>query len=1116
MYYQSSARPNDPSEPESDRLKTLLDNLNNLRGKLKNFTVIDELGQPIGEINDLILDAGHQLNLVIAQPDAQERQSSVLLNGRRIKKVSVQTQSVFVDITKADVRLLPEYLLPDETEVTPSEPTESLEIHSTNAPPAELELNGAPPAIVTPDFSLDVMEPPPGVSTPHNQDEAQDDLSFLDFEAASTSESLDELSNLELPNEARSLDEFSLLDSSESSTDEVDQSELAELNFANESVAGLPDLDLGSDATDEWAEFDRIMAVSPIEANGTLALGNSQDELGDGEPLPEAFSLADVELDHTASDAIDTANTADLTADLAAEDDFADLEFTQVDSLTALDLSSDESNLLELGVESTDMLASPELSLESSDVLPELDFDLTDSLPTPDLSAESTEALPELSFDQPDSLSALDLSAESTEALPELSFDQPDSSLSFDLPDAQTDDLSGLSFDSPAPLPTFDLESGAGADQEAPLDSEWADFDREMDLPSIELSSLGTPSEPVAEGTTEFDLTGLEMPEDVAAAIDFGAETGESEDLFADADLPESSTSDLVGDFDDALSFVESEETSVNLNEANLVGDSNEIAFIEDEQTSDTDLETISSLADLDFTPEATPSSDESSSDVSESFNLDVAESTFDLDLQSAADSSLDLNFAESESLNSIEPESSLDFALDQSEPFSLVDADSSLDLSFGQPETDASIDFGVDQPESEASLDLGFDQPETEDSLDLSFDQPETGDSLDFGFDQPESETSLDLGFDQPETEDSLDLGFDQPESDDSLRLDVEQSEAAATLNLGSFEPLNTQDSLDLEFDQPEPDSALNLETSGAEFDASLDLELGEPTSEPTFDLGLDQPDAETTFDLGLEQPEAEASVLDLALDQPEPALDLGLEQSESAASFDLDLNQSEPDTSLDIPSPPLSLAGLELSGAPMSLPTLESSVTDELAVEEPILSQSEFGLESIPAETYNLVGDNVAETDLSLPVNITESEVSLPIDSVDAIVPLLEERLKVEYERRKVGEVVVRKRIETRMVQVPVRYEKLVIEQLGEESKTLAEVDLSQGILDNIEVPGVNGKSVVSGEFKSPKTASYVLDAIAKTLRDRCKSIRIEVELDDPKLQKAYQDWLNQCSKM
>jgi len=109
----------------------------------------------------------------------------------------------------------------------------------------------------------------------------------------------------------------------------------------------------------------------------------------------------------------------------------------------------------------------------------------------------------------------------------------------------------------------------------------------------------------------------------------------------------------------------------------------------------------------------------------------------------------------------------------------------------------------------------------------------------------------------------------------------------------------------------------------------------------------------------------------------------------------------------------------------------------------------------------------------------------------------------------------VVIRKRIETRMVQVPVRYEKLIIEQVGGD-KPLAEVDLSQGALDAVELSGVVGKPLVNGEFKSAKTASYVLDAIAKTLRHRCKNVRIEIELDDPKLQQAYQDWLNQCSQM
>ena len=51
---------------EAVRINTLMDNLNNLKSKLNHFTVMDELGQPIGEIQDLILDDTHQLNLVIA------------------------------------------------------------------------------------------------------------------------------------------------------------------------------------------------------------------------------------------------------------------------------------------------------------------------------------------------------------------------------------------------------------------------------------------------------------------------------------------------------------------------------------------------------------------------------------------------------------------------------------------------------------------------------------------------------------------------------------------------------------------------------------------------------------------------------------------------------------------------------------------------------------------------------------------------------------------------------------------------------------------------------------------------------------------------------------------
>jgi stress response protein YsnF len=132
-------------------------------------------------------------------------------------------------------------------------------------------------------------------------------------------------------------------------------------------------------------------------------------------------------------------------------------------------------------------------------------------------------------------------------------------------------------------------------------------------------------------------------------------------------------------------------------------------------------------------------------------------------------------------------------------------------------------------------------------------------------------------------------------------------------------------------------------------------------------------------------------------------------------------------------------------------------------------------------------------------------------------ANIPLLEERLALDLNRRKIGEVVIRKTIETRMVQVPVRYEKLIIEQFSPEYKQLAEVDLSQGEISGVELlqPGETAASVVRGEFRSPRTASRLLDAIAKTLHHRCSKIRIELELDDPNLQKTYQDWFNQCSQ-
>ncbi len=82
--------------------------------------------------------------------------------------------------------------------------------------------------------------------------------------------------------------------------------------------------------------------------------------------------------------------------------------------------------------------------------------------------------------------------------------------------------------------------------------------------------------------------------------------------------------------------------------------------------------------------------------------------------------------------------------------------------------------------------------------------------------------------------------------------------------------------------------------------------------------------------------------------------------------------------------------------------------------------------------------------------------SEDTLKILSQD-IVRLVEERLVVNRSKRKIGEVIVRKEIETRMIQVPVRYEKLIVEQVSPERKQLVEINLGQADGTGIELTEV-----------------------------------------------------------
>lgn len=140
-------------------------------------------------------------------------------------------------------------------------------------------------------------------------------------------------------------------------------------------------------------------------------------------------------------------------------------------------------------------------------------------------------------------------------------------------------------------------------------------------------------------------------------------------------------------------------------------------------------------------------------------------------------------------------------------------------------------------------------------------------------------------------------------------------------------------------------------------------------------------------------------------------------------------------------------------------------------------------------------------------------DSSFELPDNSEvveEEIIRLLEEKLVVERSKQKVGEVVVRKEIETRLVQVPVKREKLIVEQVSPERKQLAEIDLGQGEVTGVEVvqtTSTEAQPTVKGEFLSPQAASDLLEAIALQKRHGCAKVRVEIFLEDPKLQQTYQ---------
>ncbi|PZV07252.1 MAG: hypothetical protein DCF21_21935 [Leptolyngbya sp.] len=118
------------------------------------------------------------------------------------------------------------------------------------------------------------------------------------------------------------------------------------------------------------------------------------------------------------------------------------------------------------------------------------------------------------------------------------------------------------------------------------------------------------------------------------------------------------------------------------------------------------------------------------------------------------------------------------------------------------------------------------------------------------------------------------------------------------------------------------------------------------------------------------------------------------------------------------------------------------------------------------------------------------------------DQRIQLVEERLVVNRKRVKVGEVSVRRVVETEMVEVPIRREKLVVEKIGDRASSV-EIQLGETLLQGDEIAAQstgdrNQDITASGSFKTIKDAITFLEAAAQRPDQPCEKVKVAILLD------------------
>ncbi|MGK7937966.1 MAG: YsnF/AvaK domain-containing protein [Xenococcaceae cyanobacterium] len=137
----------------------------------------------------------------------------------------------------------------------------------------------------------------------------------------------------------------------------------------------------------------------------------------------------------------------------------------------------------------------------------------------------------------------------------------------------------------------------------------------------------------------------------------------------------------------------------------------------------------------------------------------------------------------------------------------------------------------------------------------------------------------------------------------------------------------------------------------------------------------------------------------------------------------------------------------------------------------------------------------------------NYKEQSTEPEVDQI----PLLEEQLEVTKHRQKVGEVIVRKQVETRIVQVPLRREKLIVERIGKDPEKLTEVVIGEGKIGGFKYEELNDNNslhITKSSFFDLSTAQELLEALAHLSSAANTKVRLEIVTNCSEHQVEHQD--------